>query len=189
MTGGGRIVTHRNIPSSLVVKVRGNDDVGTEVRDAMQEPPPAPAGAPRVRSRDSKVCSPAPIGSSYTDLPLPDRTTVIKAGKKLRSGHMNMLPRMVEGTPWEQHRQLQMLKGVYRRVQCNREFSKGGCQKGGMCVFRHQNDNPMAIANEVGPLRFTMVTRFRFRSYTKSARLRRRSSTLPSVLGLFTRRG
>ena len=78
--------------------------MGTKIRDAMQEPPPAPAGAQRVRSRDSKGSSPAPMGSNYTDLPLPDRTTVTEAGKELRSGHMNMLPRMVEGTPWEQHR-------------------------------------------------------------------------------------
>ena len=159
ITGNGRIVTKCSIRASLVTKARGNDIVGTEMRDAMQAPnPPAPAGPPGIRSRDSKGGSPAPRGSYYTDLPLADRTIVTRANKELKSGHMNMLPRMSEGTPWEQHRQLQMLRGVFKKTQCNREFSNKGCEKGSDCVFAHSTDNPAAIANEVNPLRFNVYT-------------------------------
>ena len=84
ITGNGRIVTKCSIPASLVTKVRKNDAEGTEIRNPMQAPnPPAPAGPPRVRSRDSTGGSPAPKGSNYTDPPLPDRKTATKAGKEL----------------------------------------------------------------------------------------------------------
>ena len=168
MTGNGRIVTGRNIPASLVVKVRRNDAMGTEMKDAMKVPdPPAPAGAPRVKSRDSQGSSLAPMGSNYTDLPLPGRTTVTTDGKELKSGHMNMLPHLVQGSPWEQHRELQMAKGVFRSVQCHHELSRGGCQKGDWCVFRHHDDNPKAIiANEAGLVRFRIYTKLFNNGYT-----------------------
>ena len=106
-TGNGRVVTGCNIPASLVVKVRRNDAVGTEIKDATKVPdPPAPAGAPKVRSKGSQGSSPAPMGSNYTDLPLPDGKTVTKDGKELRTGHMKMLSHLVQGSPWEQHREL-----------------------------------------------------------------------------------
>ena len=88
ITGYGRIVTKCSIPASLVTKVRKNDDEGTEIVNPMQAPnPPAPAGPPRVRSRDSKGGSPAPRGSNYTDFSLPDRKIIIKANEELKSGH------------------------------------------------------------------------------------------------------
>ena len=101
----------------------------------MQAPPPsAPAGSQRVRSRDSKGGSPVPAGSNYTDLPVPGRKIVTKhSNVELRSRHHNMLPRMTTGTAWDQHRQPQMLKGVYKTTQCGYEFR--GCQKGSKCRF------------------------------------------------------
>ena len=71
---------------------------------------------------------------------------------------MNMIPRMVEGNPWEQHRQLQMFKGVSNKSQCDHGFSARGCLKGEDCVFAHSTDNQAAIANEVNLLRFKVYT-------------------------------
>ena len=160
ITDYGRIVTKCSIPASLVTKVRRNDEEATEIINPMQAPPPsAPAGPPRIRSRDSKGGSPAPKGSNYTDLPVPDRKMITKSNLELKSGHMNMPPRMVEGNPWQQHRQLQMLKGVFKKSQCNHEHSPPhGCHKGKDCVFAHSTDNQAAIANEVNPLRFKVYT-------------------------------
>ena len=82
-----------------------------------------------------------------------DRKIITKNSKvELRSGHMNMLPRMVTGDAWQQHRQLQMLKGVYKTTQCDYEFR--GCQKGSQCCFAHTTDNDREIDAEVMPLRF-----------------------------------
>ena len=92
----GRIVTKCGLPSSVVTKVRLNDDMATEIINPMQAPPPsAPAGSQRVRSRDSKGGSkggsPVPLGPNYTDRPVPDRTVVTKNSKlELRSGHHNI---------------------------------------------------------------------------------------------------
>ena len=160
IAGNGRIVTKFSSPASLVTKVRRNAAEGTGISNAIQAPnPPAPAGPPRIRSRDSKGGPPAPMGSNYTDLPLPDRKTVTKVGEELKSGHMNTLPRMTEGNPWEQHRQLQMLQGVFKKVRCDHEFRSRGCLKGDLRVFRHHDDNPAAIANEVNPLRFRVYAK------------------------------
>ena len=125
----------------------------------MQAPPPsAPAGSQRVRSRDSKGGSPVPAGSNYTDLPVPDRKIVTKhSNVELGGGHHNMLPRMTMGTAWQQHRQLQMLKGVYKTTQCDYEFR--GCQKGSQRCFAHITDNPREIGSEVMPLRFKVYRR------------------------------
>ena len=68
--------------------VRRNDANATVINDAMRVPgPPAPAGPPRVRSRDSQGGSPAPMGSNIHDLTLPDGKIVTKAGLELKSGH------------------------------------------------------------------------------------------------------
>ena len=159
ITDYGRIVTKCSIPASLATKVRRNDDMATEIINPMQAPsPPAPAGPPRVRSRDSKGGSPAPRGSNFTDSPMPDRKIVGQDHKELRSGHMNMLPRMTDGNPW-QHRQSQMLKGVFKKSPCNHEFIfPKGCVKGSECVFARSTDNRAAIAAEVNPLRFKVYT-------------------------------
>ena len=155
----GRIVTKCGLPSSTVTKVRKNDDMGTKITNPMQAPPPsAPAGSHRVRSRDSMGGSPVPAGSNYTDLPVPDRRIVTKhSNVKLRIGHHSMLPRMTTGTAWQQHRQLQMFKGVYKTTQCDYEFR--GCQKGSQCCFAHTMDNPREIDAEVMPLRFKVYRR------------------------------
>ena len=63
-----------------------------------------------------------------------------------------MLSRMTTGSSWEQHRQLQMLKGVYKTAQCDYEFR--GCSKGNKCCFAHTTDNDREIDAEVMPLRF-----------------------------------
>ena len=159
MTGSGRVVTNRNIPASLVVMVRMNDAAGTEIKDAMEVPdPPAPAGAPRVRSRDSHGSSPAPMGSNYHGLPLPDGKTVTKAGKELRTGHMHMLSHLVQGSPWNQHRELQMARGAFKSVQCRHEGTREGCLKGASCVFRHWHDDDMALTVEVRGVRRRIYT-------------------------------
>ena len=127
----------------------------------MHAPPPsAPAGSQRVRCRDSNGGSPAPKGSNYTDLPMPDRKIITKNKLELKSGHMNMLSRMTQGTPWQQHRQLQMLKGVCKTNRRKRELSfPNGCSKGDECVFAHSTDNPAKIDAEVIPLRFDVYTK------------------------------
>ena len=149
----GRIVTKCGLPASLVTKVRQNDDTATEIINATQAPPQsAPAGSQSVRSRDSKGGSPAPMGSNYTELPLPDRKIIAKSSKiELRSGLISMLSRMTKGTPWQQHRQLQMFKGVFKTTLCKHECR--GCEKGDDCVFAHTTDNPAKIDAEVIPLR------------------------------------
>ena len=161
VTDYGRIVTKCSIPASLVTKVRRNGDMATEIIDPMQAPPPsAPAGSQRVRSRDSKGGSPAPQGSNYTDLPMPDRKVTTKNMLELKSGHMNMPSRMTKGNPWQQHRQLQMLKGVLKTTMCNHEHKfPHGCSKGDECVFAHSTDNPAKIDAEVTPLRFKVYTK------------------------------
>ena len=78
-TDGGRIVTRCNLPASLVVKARRNDQLGTEISEPMQVPavPPAPAGPPRVRSRDARGGTPPPRGSNLHDFPFPDQHTYV----------------------------------------------------------------------------------------------------------------
>ena len=159
MTGNGPIVTNRNIPASLVVMVRRNDAEATVINDAMRVPdPPAPAGPPRVRSRDSQGGTPPPRGSNILDLPLPDGKTVIKAGLELKTGHMNMLSHLVQGTAPNQNRELQMPRGVFKGSLCRHGTSGFGCRAGAMCVFRHRDDDDMAIASEVRDVRLRIYT-------------------------------
>ena len=159
MTGNGRIVTNRNIPAPLVVMVRRNDAGAIVINDAMWVPdPPAPAGPPRVRSRDSQGSSPAPRASNYHDLPLPDGKTVTKAGLELKTGHMNMPCHLVQGTARNQNRELQMARGVFKSSLCRHGTSGFGCRAGAMCVFRHRNDDDMAIAAEVRAVRLRIYT-------------------------------
>ena len=153
-TGNGRIVTKCNLPASLVVMVRRNDTEGTVINEALQVPEaPAPAGAPRVRSRDSNGGTPPPRGSNIHDLPLPDGRTVTRIGLELKSGHQNMLSRLVQGSAANQDRELQMARGVFKSSLCRHEISRGGCHAGLMCVFRHRNDHDMLIAAEVRDVR------------------------------------
>ena len=67
---------------------------------------------------------------------------------------MNMLPRMSKGDPWQQHRQLQMLKGMYKTTMCKHGHSRQGCEKGDACVLAHTTDNDAKIDAVVIPLRF-----------------------------------
>ena len=98
------------------------------------------------------------MGSNYTELPVPDRKIITKNNLELKSGHMNMLPRMTKGDPWQQHRQLQMLRGMYKTAMCKHEHSRQGCEKGDACVFVH-TDNDANIDAEVIPLRFNVYTK------------------------------
>ena len=160
ITDYGRIVTKCGLPTSIVSKVRLNDAMATEIINPMQVPPPsAPAGSQRIRSRDAKGGSPAPMGSNYTELPVPDRNIITKNNVELKSGHMNMLPRMTTGNAWRQHRQLQMLKGMYKTTMCMHERSRQGCEKGAACCLAHTTDNDAKIDAEVIPLRFDVYTK------------------------------
>ena len=70
---------------------------------------------------------------------------------------MNMLSRMTKGTPWQQQRQLQMLKGMYKTTMC--KHGSRGCAEGADCVFAHTTDKPAKIDAEVIPLRFDIYTK------------------------------
>ena len=109
-------------------------------KDQDRSPPPqAPAGGKRVRSRDSKGSASHPTNN--TELPLPDGKIRAKHGdKELKTGFFNMLARRCTGDPWEQHRQLQMRKGVYKSERCRFEIRGGKCYKGGECCFLHSTD-------------------------------------------------
>ena len=164
ITRGGRIVTKCGIPWSTITKVRRSDDTGTEINlnPWQASPSSAPAGSKRIRSRDPKGGSPCPPGSNFTDLPLPDGKVITKSTKvELRTGpgHYNMLPRMCTGDSWEQHRQLQMLKGVYKTTPCNYEHKSGKCNKGSKCCFAHSTDDGREIDAEVMPFRFKVYTK------------------------------
>ena len=98
------------------------------------------------------------MGSNYTDLPVPGRKIVTKTSKiEPRSGHHNVLSRMATGNSWQQHRQLQILRGVHKTTLCKHGFH--GCEKGSACVFAHTTDNQREIAAEVIPLRFGVYAR------------------------------
>ena len=138
ITQGGRIVTRCGLPWSAITMIRRNHDEGIVIsKDQDRFPPPqAPAGGKRVRSRDS-----ASYPTNNTELPLPDGKIRTKHGdKELRTGLFNMLARRCTGDPWEQHRQLQMLKGVYKSERCRFEIRGGKCYKGGECCFLHSTD-------------------------------------------------
>ena len=156
--------------------------MATEIINPMQVPPPsAPAGSQRVRSRDAMGGSPAPLGPNYTELPVPGRKIITKKNKlELKSGHMNMLSRMTKGNPWQQHRQLQMLRGMYKTTMCKHE--PRGCEKGDACVFARAADNEAKIDAEVIPLRLFVYTscsridsRCLLRFYMRSARSLKKS--------------
>ena len=150
---GGRIVTKCGLPWSAVTMIRENNDDGTIIdkdRVGLRPTPAAPRGPPRVRSRDSR-------GEVYPvntpQLPLPDRKVTTKKGKELSTGFHNMLERMTYGSPWQQHQQLQMLKGVYKSVRCDYDFGGRRCIKGDDCCFAHRGDNNSVIEDRVKPFR------------------------------------
>ena len=155
ITQGGRIVTKCGLSWSAITMIRRNNGEGTVInkgQDRFLPPPEAPAGAKRERSRDSKGSASYPTNN--TELPLPDGKVRTKHGdKELRTGFYNMLPRRCYGTPWEQHRQLQMLKGVYKTERCTFDTRGRRCQKGDECCFLHSTDNSMNIDAVVMPLR------------------------------------
>ena len=152
---GGRIVTKCGLPWSAITMVRRNNDEGTVInkdQDRFLPPPEAPAGGKRVRSRDSKGSASYPTNN--TELPLPDGKVRTKHGdKELNTGFYNMFPRKCYGTPWEQHRQLQMLKGVYKTERCTFDARGRKCFKGDRCCFLHPTDNDMNIGAVVMPFR------------------------------------
>ena len=119
ITQSGRILTRCGLPWTAVTMIwRNNDECSIINKDqvGLLPPPVAPGGPKRVRSRDSR-------GEAYpmnnSQLPLPDGKVRTKhGGKELNTGFYNMLPRKCYGSPWEQHRQLQMLTGVYLTERC-----------------------------------------------------------------------
>ena len=72
---------------------------------------------------------------------------------------MHMLSRLVQGSPANQNRELQMARGVFKSSLCRHETSGHGCRAGAMCVFRHRNDDDMLISAEVRDVRFRIYTR------------------------------
>ena len=116
----GRIVTKCGLPWTAITMIRRNNDEGTIISKdqvGLLPPPAAPAGPKRVRSRDSRGSASYPTNN--TQLPMPDGKVRTKHGdKELKTGFVNMLPHKCYGIPWEQHRQLQMLKGVYKTEKC-----------------------------------------------------------------------
>ena len=141
ITQGGRIVTKCGLPWTAVTMIRRNNEDGTIIdkdRVGLQPPPAAPRGPLRASSRDSR-------GEAYplinAQLPLPDgKVRTKRGGKELNTGFYNMLERKCSGSPWRQHQQLQMLKGVYKTVRCEYDFKGGRCTKGEDCCFAHRND-------------------------------------------------
>ena len=139
--------------------IRGNDDEGTLINKDQGTPPPprAPAGAKRVRSRGSKGSASYPTNN--TELPLPTGRVRTKHGdKELNTGFFNMLPRRCYGTPWEQHRQLQMLKGVFKTERCMYDARGQKCFRGSECCFLHSTDNEHSIDAVVMPFRHRIFT-------------------------------
>ena len=155
ITQGGRIVTKCGLPWTAVTMIRRSNGDGTIIdkdRVGLQPPPAAPGGPTRVRSRDSR-------GEAYplnnAQLPFPDgKVRTKRGGKELNTGFYNMLERKCSGSAWEQHRQLQMLKGVYKSVRCEYDTRGGRCTKGDDCCFAHRNDNNSVIEAIVKPFRF-----------------------------------
>ena len=173
--------------------------MGTEIKDATKVPdPPAPAGAPRVRFRGSRGSSPAPMGSNYHDLLLPDGKIVTKASKEHRTGHMHMLSHLVQGPPWNQHRELQMARGAFKSVQYSvgtrvvakvvskvlRAYSGTGTTMIWPSRLRFAMSGSGSTRDYI---RTALHSRPRF--YMRLARSLQRSSMLPSMLTLATRKG
>ena len=154
ITQSGRIVTKCCLPWTAVTMIRRSNDEGTIIdtgQVGLQPPPAAPGGTKRVRSRDSR-------GEAYppnnAQLPFPDgKVRTKRGGKELNTGFYNMLERKCSGSPWEQHRQLQMLKGVYKTERCNFDVRGGRCTKGDDCCFAHRSDNNSMIEATVKPFR------------------------------------
>ena len=132
---------------------RSNDEGSIINKDqvGLQPPPAAPGGPKRVRSRDSRG-EPYPL--NIARLPMPDGKVRTKhGGKELNTGFCNMLERKCYGTPWEQHRQLQMLRGVYKTERCSYDARGRRCNKGAECCFAHSTDNENMINAVVQPFR------------------------------------
>ena len=64
-----------------------------------------------------------------------------------------MLERMTYGPPQQQHRQLQMLKGLYKTETCRYDATERGCRSGNLCCFRHSVDTEHSISQAVHPIR------------------------------------
>ena len=154
ITQGGRIVTRCGLPWSAIMMIRRSNGEGFVINKDQDTFPPlqAPAGGKRVRSRDSKGSASYPANT--TELPLPDGRIRTKRGdKEFRTGFFNMLAYKCTGDPWEQHRQLQMLRGVYKSERCKFEIRGGKCFKGSDCCFLHSTDNDNNIDAVVMPFR------------------------------------
>ena len=159
ITPNGRIVTKNGLPWSAVVMIRRNNDEASIIdknQVGLRPPPAAPGGPKRVRSRDSRG-EPYPLNISR--MPMPDgkvRTT--HGGKELNTGFYNMLERKCYGPAWEQHKQLQMLKGAYKTERCSYDARGRRCNKGADCCFAHSTDNENMIAAVVNPFRKQIFT-------------------------------
>ena len=151
ITPNGRIVTPHALPWKAVEMIRGNNDgLIIDKNTITAEPPPRAPAAKRVQSRDS-------MGHHYPPniprMPSPNRTTITKGGRVLRTGYTNKLERMTYGTPQRQHIQLQMLKGLWKTVTCQFDAT-GTCRSGDRCCFRHRVDTDDSIYLErVTPIR------------------------------------
>ena len=158
ITPNGRIVTPHGLPWSAVVMVRrcnNEDSVINKDTVGLRPPPAAPGGPKRVRSRDSRG-EQYPLNTAQT--PMPDGKIRTKSGKEYNTGFFNMLERMCYGPAWQQHMQLQMLKGVYKTEMCSYDARGKRCSKGGECCFAHSTDNEYDIAAVVKPFRKKIFT-------------------------------
>ena len=158
ITPNGRIVTQSGLPWSAVVMIRRNNDENGIIdknKVGLRPPPAAPGGPKRVKPRDSRG-EPYPLNIART--PMPDGKIRTKSGKEYRTGFHNMLERMCDGPPWQQHMQLQMLKGVYKTEMCNYDARGKRCDKGDQCCFAHSTDNEYDIAAVVNPFRKKIFT-------------------------------
>ena len=160
ITQSGRIVTKCGLPWTAITMIRRNNDEGTKINKdqvGFLPPPAAPAGPKRVRSRDSRGSASYPTNN--TQLPMPDGKVRTKHGdKELNTGFFNMLAYKCYGSPWEQHRQLQMLKGVFKTEKCSFDTKGRVCKKGDECCFTHSTDNNIMVEAVVKPFRRKIFT-------------------------------
>ena len=117
--------------------------------------PAPPPGPPRIRSRGG---TPFPMGSNIADHPEPIGVTITKGGKERRTGYTMMLSRLCRGIAEQQHRELQVARGKFKKEPCRHEFSKHGCDAGPMCLFSHGGDDEEFVDAEVSEVRYRIFS-------------------------------